>query len=64
VVKLYAADYKKVEAVGKKAGAAEADYTIDNTAFVYVIGKDGIWTGLLPSTAPVAQWLEMVKPLL
>lgn len=64
VVKLYAADYKKVEAVGKKTGAAEAGYAIDHTASIYVIGKDGIWSGLLPSSASVAQWLETVKPLL
>lgn len=64
VAKLYAADYKKVASTDKKIADPVLSYTLDHTSSVYVINRDNIWVGLLPSTNSVDQWLEAIQGLL
>lgn len=40
----------------------EADYTIDHSAFVYLMDRDGKYLGFFPPGTPAERMVEMIRP--
>jgi len=39
-----------------------ADYTVDHSAFVYLVDPDGKYLGFFPPGTPAERMVEMIKP--
>jgi protein SCO1/2 len=40
------------------------DYTIDHTAFIYLVGADGTYLGFLPPNSDAARIAAAIRPYL
>jgi protein SCO1/2 len=58
-----AADAYKVY-YAKVANAAGTDYTVDHSAFIYLMGADGQYLGFFPPGAPPERIAEAIRPRL
>jgi cytochrome oxidase Cu insertion factor (SCO1/SenC/PrrC family) len=45
----------------KSADAVGADYAVDHTAFVYLVGRDGRYLGFLPPSTPPERLSEVIR---
>lgn len=53
----YRVYYKRVV-----TGAKPDDYTVDHSAFIYLIGRDGKYLGFFPPGTDAAKMVEMIRP--
>jgi protein SCO1/2 len=45
-----------------KVGTRDGAYTVDHTAFVYLIGRDGGYLGFFPPNTPAERMVAIVRP--
>lgn len=53
----YRVYYKRVA-----TGTRPDDYTVDHSAFIYLIGRDGKYLGFFPPGTDAAKMVEMIRP--
>lgn len=53
----YRVYYKRVV-----TGTKPDDYTVDHSAFIYLIGRDGKYLGFFPPGTDAAKMVEMIRP--
>lgn len=53
----YRVYYKRVS-----TGSGPDDYTVDHSAFIYLIGRDGKYLGFFPPGTDAAKMVEMIRP--
>ncbi len=59
-----AADAYKVYYARVPAEKDEADYTVDHTAFVYLMDRDGNYLGFFPPGTSADRMVEIIRPRL
>jgi protein SCO1/2 len=54
----YRVYYKKIE------WSDRSDYTVDHSAFIYLMGRDGEYLGFFPPGASAERLVETIRPRL
>lgn len=58
----YRVYYKRVTFENKTSENKAEDYTVDHSAFVYLMDRDGRYLGFFPPGTPAERMVEMIKP--